>query len=190
MVRRVAVACVFALGISTGAYAQSGSPATIHGVEFFGGRSIIVDRSPPLNTSGHDDLLWRHRTVVRADGRGPAQQEILGQRLSCQLGLPAGADRRQSLCGYRRRRFPGSGRDLRVVPRRYADRSRFRTTAPRSSGRPIRVRRPGQRLPYVRTGWSGDNVGDLLMGVKVNLMSDSRTCRPARSPWRRSRRPW
>src|SRR4030095_9857282 len=28
--------------------------------------------------------------------------------------------------------------------------------------------------PYVRTGWSGDNVGDLLVGVKVNLMSEWR----------------
>jgi len=28
--------------------------------------------------------------------------------------------------------------------------------------------------PYVRTGWSGDNVGDLLVGVKFNLLSESR----------------
>src|SRR5215210_2785991 len=28
--------------------------------------------------------------------------------------------------------------------------------------------------PYVRTGWGGDNLGDLRVGVKVNLLSESR----------------
>src|SRR4029079_14780127 len=28
--------------------------------------------------------------------------------------------------------------------------------------------------PYVRKDWSGDNIGDFLVGVKVNLMSESR----------------
>ncbi len=117
---------------------------SIHGAEFFGGRSIIVDRFHRRHPTRHDNLLRRHRLVVRADGRDPAPQEILGQRLSRQLGLPAGADRRQPLCDHRRRRSPGSGRDLRVVPRRYADRSRSRPDL--RADRPG-LRRPGQRLP-------------------------------------------
>ena len=123
---------------------HSGLPAVGRG----GGRADDFDTSTSvlrrIHTPRHDDLLRRHRIVVRADGRDPAPQEILGQRLSRQLGLPAGADRRQSLCDHRRRRCPGSGRDLRVVPRRYADRSR-----PRPDLRADRpgLRRPGQRLP-------------------------------------------
>ena len=32
----------------------------------------------------------------------------------------------------------------------------------------------GQRYPLVRQGWSGDNLGDLMLGVKFNLMSEWR----------------
>jgi outer membrane protein OmpA-like peptidoglycan-associated protein len=33
---------------------------------------------------------------------------------------------------------------------------------------------PVDRYPYVNTGWTGDNVGDLYVGAKVNLFSESR----------------
>ena len=96
---------------------------------------------------------------------------MLGQRLSRQLGLPAGLTDVSHFAitgaaGLRDRvEIFGSFRvDTRI------DRDRgpiFGPTDPVFGGLV-------NDYPYVRTGWSGDNVGDLLVGVKFNLLSESR----------------
>jgi len=120
--------------------------------------SIFLDRH--RHPTRHDDLLRRYGLMVRADGGNPAAREVLRQRLSRELGLSPGADRRQPLRDHRRRRDPRSDRDLRVVSRRYAHRPREAPMPPlarhsshlSSDGGHQRARRGSGRASLPRPG--------------------------------------
>jgi hypothetical protein len=179
MARRVvAVACAFALGISASAYAQSGSTATPTGLGSPAdaqATSITLSAQsstrPAFTTFFGDTGLWVLPTA-----------EILPHKRYSGSGYRANWDYAQGLTDVSHFAITGAGgvRDrveifgsFRVDTRIDHDRAPiFGPTDPVFGGLV-------NDYPYVRTGWSGDNVGDLLLGVKVNLMSEWRQQRVA-----------
>ena len=171
MARRVAVACAFALGLSAGAYAQSGSTATSTAPS-----SSAAAQSPSTDPAGDtrpatttffgDTGLWFVPTA-----------EILPHKKFSASGYRANWDYRQGLTDVSHFAITGAAglRDrveifgsFRVDTRIDHDRAPiFGPTDPVYGGLV-------NDYPYVRTGWSGDNVGDLLVGAKINLLSESR----------------
>ena len=78
-----------------------------------------IPRPPPArcqhrrNASGDDDDQWGHGSVVRADGRNPAGEEVVAERVSGELRLRPGVHRRVGLARHVRRRRRRSRRNVR-----------------------------------------------------------------------------
>ena len=129
-----------------------------------------TSQSSDATTSSHHDLRRRHGTLVRADGRDAgAQGQVVGERLPVGTELRRGLHQRRRLRGDVRGRHRARHRALRVVQVRHAHRPRFATDLHR------RIRTVGGVIatyPFVTQGWSGDNLGDALVGVKINLLSE------------------
>ena len=183
MARRVAVACVFALGISASAFAQSGASATSTGLSSSAAAQTsstdpTVETRPATTTFFGDTGLWFVPTA-----------EILPHKKFSGSGYRANWDYQQGLTDVSHFAITGAGgiRDrveifgsFRVDTRIDHDRAPiFGPTDPVFGGLV-------NDYPYVRTGWIGDNVGDLLVGVKFNLMS---RMAPAAGGHRRARHP-
>ena len=172
MARRVAVACVFALGISASAYAQSGSSATSTGQSSSNSAqsssaSTPVETRPATTTFYGDTGLWFVPTA-----------EILPHKKFSGSGYRANWDYRQGLTDVSHFAITGAG-GLRDRAEIFAS-FRVDTRIDHDFENPIFV--PSNPTvggilndyPYVRKDWIGDNLGDVLIGVKVNLMSQWR----------------
>ena len=178
MARRVAVACVFALGISASAFAQSGSSATSTGQSSSNSAqsssaSTPVETRPATTTFYGDTGLWFVPTA-----------EILPHKKFSGSGYRANWDYRQGLTDVSHFAITGAGgiRDrvelfgsFRVDTRidrdlgfsGFNDGPIFRSNDTTYGGLV-------NDYPFIRKDWSGDNVGDFLIGVKFNLMSEWR----------------
>ena len=95
---------------------------------------------------------------------------MVAQRLPHELGRRSGIHRYFALHRDGRRRCAESCGDFRQLANRYSERSRH------ASGVPVCDPVYGGvdvDYPYVREAWTGDNLGDLFLGVKVNAMSET-----------------
>ena len=170
MARRVAVCCV------TDARPRGERPRTerffrdIHGAEYTDIPNVVLVHRGG-NAAGDDDVHRRHWAVVCADRRG-ARVRGSGRR-ACIAAAPTGC-----------RATPTSPTSPAPSPTASA-------VAPRSSAPscstpasiatpyPMFCQRPRiggviDRYPNVNQHWTGDNVGDLYLGAKINLWSESR----------------
>ena len=77
-------------------------------------------RTRPATTT----FFRRHGPLVRADRRGPAGRQVVGQRLSPRHQLRPGVHERRRFRRHVRLRPQGPRRDLRLVPVRHAHRPR------------------------------------------------------------------
>ena len=124
------------------------------------------------DASGDDDHQRRYGVVVRADGRGVAGEEVVAERVPGELRSRPGLHRRVGLAGdVRRRRWA-------TAPRSSA-RGRWcggsTATCGRCSSRRSRWRAGVvNEHPFVRQGWSDNQLGDLWLGAKINLTSQWR----------------
>src|SRR3954451_76499 len=175
MARRVAVACVMVLALAARARAQSGSSGTSTG------QSTATTQPPSSSTA-------------TAEETRPATTTFFGDTglwfVPTGEVLPHG---KWSVSGYRRGTnfIPGFTNvgdfagtfGVGIKDRAEIFGSFLVDTRVERDLRPIFIADPKvggivDRYPRANSGWSGDNLGDLFLGVKVNLLSE-RTQAPA-----------
>jgi peptidoglycan-associated lipoprotein len=171
MVRRVAVACALTLAISAGASAQSGSSGTSTAQNQSGiqapssSQATTSDSRPATTTFFGDTGLWFVPTAeVLAHGKWSASGYRRGTNYIqgfTNVGDFAGTfavgikDRAEVFGSFL---FDTRvERDLRPI-----------FTADTTAGGIV------DRYPRANTGWTGNQVGDLYLGAKINLLSESR----------------
>ena len=130
------------------------------------------------NAPGDEHVLRRHGDLVRADGGGPAGQEVVGERLSPRHGT--------SSRGYTQRRATFAGTfGVGIKNRAEIFGSLIVDTRIDRDLRPLFGVEPDfggiiDRYPRVNQHWTGDNIGDLYLGAKVNILSEYRQQRGRR----------
>jgi outer membrane protein OmpA-like peptidoglycan-associated protein len=179
MGRRVAVAWALALAVAASANAQSGTSKTSTGQSSTtappqsSSQAATTDTRPATTTFYGDTGLWFVPTA-----------EIVPHGKGSGSGYRANWDYRQGLTDVSHFAITGAGglkdrveifgsfrvdtridRDLGISG--FANGPIFRPTDTTFGGLV-------NDYPYVRKDWSGDNLGDLLVGVKINLMSEWR----------------
>ena len=173
MVRRVAVACALTLAVSAGASAQSGTSGTSTAQNQSGtqtssssmSQTMMSDTRPATTTFFGDTGLWFVPTAeVLAHGKWSASGYRRGTNYI--QGFTNVGDFAGTFAVGIRDRVEVFGSFL------------FDTRVDRDL-RPIFVNdsKVGgivDRYPRINSGWSGNQVGDLYIGAKVNLLSESR----------------
>jgi peptidoglycan-associated lipoprotein len=168
MARRVAVICVWALAVAASASAQSGSSGTSTGQSTTATQtssSSTAETRPATTTFNGDTGLW-YVPTAEVLGKGQWSASVYRRGTNWVQGYTNVADFAGTFAygvGDRAEVFGSFLVDTRI------DRDI----------RPIFVNDPAfggfiDRYPKVNQYWTGDNVGDLYVGAKYNLWSESR----------------
>jgi len=168
MARRVAVICVWALAVAASASAQSGSSGTSTGQSTTATQtssSSTAETRPATTTFNGDTGLW-YVPTAEVLGKGQWSASVYRRGTNWVQGYTNVADFAGTFAygvGDRAEVFGSFLVDTRI------DRDI----------RPIFVNDPAfggfiDRYPKVNQYWTGDNVGDLYVGAKYNIWSESR----------------
>ena len=169
MVRRVAVACVMLLALAVSARAQNGASGTSTGQSSAAAQtsssSTAEETRPATTTFFGDTGLW-YVPTGEVLGKGQWSTSVYRRGTNWIQGYTNVADFAGTFAY-------GIGGRAEVFGSFLAD-----TRIDRDS-RPIFGRDPSMgsfidRYPKVNQYWTGDNVGDLYLGMKYNFLSESR----------------
>ena len=162
VLRSSTLACALAF-LSTAALAQTPAPPSQAAAS---AASSDAETRPATTTFFGDTGLW---FVPTAEVLGSGKWSASGYRRGTNWiqGYTNVAD----FAGTFAYRHQGPRRNLRLVPRRHAHRSRHPADVRQ---RPDLRRRRSTAIRGSHQSWTGDNVGDLYVGAKINLWSEYR----------------
>ena len=132
-------------------------------------------RAPPPvsdghHAPGHHDVLRRHRSLVRADRRGPARQ---ASGRPAATGAAPTTSRASRTSATSPATFGVGIKDRAEVFGSFLVDHAHRSRPAAALHRPTaRSAASSIAIPASRSGWTGDNVGDFYLGVKFNLLSE------------------